>query len=121
MRRRDSELTQIKGIGPKIAAVLITEGIESTEHLAELTNADVDRLAKRWPGLVSRMQRERWREHAWAHRQAAATQTSVEQWLEPDEPSDHASSRPPKQVSVEVEEPNAVISPDLEYPSVRFG
>lgn len=145
----DSELTRVKGIGPKIAAILMTEGIETTQDLAALTDNDLDRLAARWPGLVTRMTRERWREAASSNgagehhpvkerpieeepveaqpveeqpvEQEPVEERSVEQRLETHKPADHPRRRTPEDVPIEVEEPDAVVSPDLEYPPVRFG
>lgn len=51
----------------------------------------------------------------------ASERPSVEKRIEPDKPADHPRRRTPKKVPIEVEEPDAVVSPDLEYPPVRFG
>ena len=111
-----SNLTRIKGIGPKIAAILMAEGVETTEDLAGLTDADIRDLAERWPGMVSRMRRERWRELAAAENDASALQ-DVQANQEPN----HAGRGTPEDVPVEVEEPDAVVAPEVEYPPVRFG
>lgn len=116
-----SDLTRIKGIGPKIAAILMTEGVETTQDLAGLSDADLERLADRWPGLVSRMTREGWREIAARNGNGSVEPASAAKRIEPHKTPDHPRSRPPEHVPVEVEEPDAVVSPDLEYPPVRFG
>ncbi len=41
--------------------------------------------------------------------------------IEPDELSEDAGGRSPERVAVEVEEPDPVTLPELEYPKVRFG
>lgn len=112
-----SDLTSIKGIGPKIAAILMTEGIETTQALASLTESDLERLSERWPAVVTRMRRERWRELA-AEANGAA---SIDGRVQSDQKPNHAGRSSPKDVAVEVEEPDAVITPEVEYPTVRFG
>ena len=137
-----NDLTHIKGIGPKTASILITEGIETTEDLARLTERDLELLSDRWPGLVARMVREGWRESAEqhlsgesfeeesfeeesfeeeSHQADEAEPELVEERVQADEHPDHASSSPPKDVPAEVEEPDPALEPDLEYPPVRFG
>ena len=132
-----NDLTHIKGIGPKTASILITEGIETTEDLARLTDVDLELLSDRWPGLVARMVREGWRENAEqqlsgepfeeesieeeSHQEEEPEPELVEERVQADEDPDHASSSPPEDVPVEVEEPDPALEPDLEYPPVRFG
>lgn len=126
------DLTQIKGIGPKTASILITEGIETTEDLARLTEVDLELLSDRWPGLVARMVREGWRENAdqplsgepaevEPYQAEEAEPELIEERVEADEQPDHASGSPPQDVPVEVEEPDPALAPDLEYPPIRFG
>ena len=132
-----NDLTHIKGIGPKTASILITEGIETTEDLARLTDVDLELLSDRWPGLVARMVREGWRENVEqqlagesfeeelfeeeSHQAEEPEPELVEERVQADEHPDHASSSPPEDVPVEVEEPDPALEPDLEYPPVRFG
>lgn len=128
------DLTQIKGIGPKTASILVTEGIETVEDLARLTEEDLELLSDRWPGLVARMVREDWRENAEQHlaggsydeapekvEEAELEPELIEERVQADEQPDHAGSSSPKDVPVEVEEPDPALAPNLEYPPVRLG
>lgn len=57
-------LTQVKGLGPKIAARLEEEGVSSVEQLAALDDAAAAALDDRMGPFKGRMTRDRWREQA---------------------------------------------------------
>lgn len=60
--RPDLEL--VKGIGPKIAVLLAGEGITNLNRLANMTDAALHHLSIRLPAVVTRIEKEGWREQA---------------------------------------------------------
>lgn len=60
----DGELTQLKGLGPKIAARLNELGIADIGQLAALDDAEAARLDDQLGTFKGRMGRDRWREQA---------------------------------------------------------
>jgi len=54
------ELQRIKGIGPAIQKTLNEIGIFSFQQIADMTEYDIDRVAKRLKGFHSRIYREDW-------------------------------------------------------------
>jgi len=54
------DLKQIKGIGPAIEKTLNEMGISRFNQLAEMSEYDIDRIAKRLKGFRSRIYREDW-------------------------------------------------------------
>jgi len=58
------DLKLIKGIGPKIAVLLATEGITSLNRLANMTDSALDHLSIRLPTVAARIEKEGWREQA---------------------------------------------------------
>lgn len=53
-------LQQIKGVGPAIAKTLNEMGIISFQQIAEMSEYDIDRVARRLKGFRSRIYREDW-------------------------------------------------------------
>lgn len=60
----DDDLTQIKGVGPKLAERLNAEGISSFKQIAELTDDDIARLDETIEILRGRITRDDWRAQA---------------------------------------------------------
>ena len=54
------DLKRIKGVGPAMEKVLVTHGITRFEHIAGMSELDVDRVARTLPGFKSRIYREDW-------------------------------------------------------------
>ena len=54
------DLQQIKGVGPAIAKTLNEMGIFSFQQIAEMSEYDIDRVARRLKGFRSRIYREDW-------------------------------------------------------------
>jgi len=59
-----SGLTQIKGLGPKLATTLADMGITQVDHIAALTPADAEALDAKLGAFRGRMARDRWIEQA---------------------------------------------------------
>ncbi|WP_242186220.1 hypothetical protein [Sphingomonas sp. CARO-RG-8B-R24-01] len=57
-------LTQVKGLGPKLAATLADNGITRIDQIAALTPADAEALDARLGAFRGRMARDRWIEQA---------------------------------------------------------
>jgi predicted flap endonuclease-1-like 5' DNA nuclease len=60
----DSELTRLKGVGPKLAAALDAEGFGSLQKLAALDAAQQAELDAKLGGFAGRVQRDRLVEQA---------------------------------------------------------
>jgi predicted flap endonuclease-1-like 5' DNA nuclease len=60
----DSELTRLKGVGPKLAAALDAQGYGSLDRLAALTEAEQAELDARLGAFAGRVQRDRLAEQA---------------------------------------------------------
>lgn len=58
------ELTRIKGLGPKIAAILGTLGVTSFEQIAGWDDAEIERVDARLGRFSGRIRRDRWVEQA---------------------------------------------------------
>ena len=54
------DLQQIKGVGPAIEKTLNELGIFSFQQIAEMSEYDIDRVARRLKGFRSRIYREDW-------------------------------------------------------------
>jgi predicted flap endonuclease-1-like 5' DNA nuclease len=59
-----SELTQLKGLGPKLAATLAELGYTRIDQIADLTPAEAEALDARLGTFKGRMTRDRWIEQA---------------------------------------------------------
>ena len=59
-----SDLTLLKGLGPKVAAMLIDQGIADIAALARLSDAEADAVAAQLGTFAPRMTRDRWVEQA---------------------------------------------------------
>jgi len=59
-----SELTQLKGLGPKLAATLAELGYTRIDQIADLTPAEAEALDARLGAFQGRMARDRWIEQA---------------------------------------------------------
>jgi len=59
-----SDLTLLKGLGPKVAAMLVEQGIPDIATLAKLDDAQADTVAARLGTFAPRMARDRWVEQA---------------------------------------------------------
>jgi predicted flap endonuclease-1-like 5' DNA nuclease len=57
---RHDDLKQIKGVGPAIEKTLIEMGISRFEQIADMSEYDIDRIARRLKGFHSRIYREDW-------------------------------------------------------------
>ena len=57
-------LTQIKGLGPKLAATLAEQGITQVDQIAALTPADAEALDAKLGAFRGRMTRDRWIDQA---------------------------------------------------------
>lgn len=60
----DSELTRLKGVGPKLAAALDAEGVGSLEKLAALSDVQQAELDAKLGTFAGRVQRDRLAEQA---------------------------------------------------------
>jgi predicted flap endonuclease-1-like 5' DNA nuclease len=58
------DLQLVKGIGPKIAALLAGEGITSLNRLANITDSALYHISIRLPAVAERIEKEGWREQA---------------------------------------------------------
>jgi predicted flap endonuclease-1-like 5' DNA nuclease len=58
------DLKLIKGIGPKIAVLLASEGITSLTRLANMTDSALHHLSIRLPTVAARIEKEDWRQQA---------------------------------------------------------
>lgn len=58
------QLSQVRGIGPKLAVTLASYGINDLERLADITERDLSVIEASAPLLAERMVRERWKEQA---------------------------------------------------------
>ncbi len=59
-----SDLTLLKGLGPKVAAMLVDQGIGDIAALARLSDAEADAVAAQLGTFAPRMTRDRWVEQA---------------------------------------------------------
>ncbi len=59
-----SDLTLLKGLGPKVAAMLVDQGIGDIAALARLSGAEADAVAAQLGTFAPRMTRDRWVEQA---------------------------------------------------------
>ncbi len=59
-----SDLTRLKGLGPKVAAMLVEQGIPDIATLARLQPAEADDVASRLGTFAPRMAKDRWVEQA---------------------------------------------------------
>ena len=57
-------LSQVRGIGPKLALTLASYGINDLERLADITERDLSVIEASAPLLAERIVRERWKEQA---------------------------------------------------------
>lgn len=62
--RSDDELERLKGVGPKLAAMLAAHGITRFEQLAKLTASEIERLDADLGAFRGRLQRDRVAEQA---------------------------------------------------------
>lgn len=60
----DDDLTRIKGLGPKLAALLQSLGITRFEQIAAWSDADVDRIDAQLGNFQGRIRRDNWIEQA---------------------------------------------------------
>lgn len=60
----ESDLTRLKGLGPKVATMLVDQGIPDIAALARLDAAQADAVAARLGTFAPRMVRDRWVEQA---------------------------------------------------------
>jgi predicted flap endonuclease-1-like 5' DNA nuclease len=58
------DLTRIKGVGPKLAALLNSLGIETFQQVAEWSEADIDRIDSQLGRFEGRIRRDSWVEQA---------------------------------------------------------
>ena len=58
------QLSQVRGIGPKLAVTLASYGINDLERLADINERDLSVIEASAPLLAERMVRERWKEQA---------------------------------------------------------
>lgn len=59
-RTEDAVLTDIKGIGPKIASILTSHGYDTITSIAELTDAEIDELGDLMPVYPGRIRDDDW-------------------------------------------------------------
>lgn len=59
-----TDLTRLKGLGPKVAAMLVEQGIPDIAALSRLQPAEADDLAARLGTFAPRMAKDRWVEQA---------------------------------------------------------
>jgi len=60
----DTDLTRLKGLGPKVAAMLVEQGVPDIATLARLDAAQADAVAARLGMFAPRMAKDRWVEQA---------------------------------------------------------
>lgn len=60
----DTDLTRLKGLGPKVAAMLVEQGIPDIATLAKLDEAQADAVAAQLGMFAPRMAKDRWVEQA---------------------------------------------------------
>lgn len=60
----DSELTRIKGLGPKLAATLAELGVTRIDQIAAWTEKDIDRIDSQLGRFQGRIRRDAWIEQA---------------------------------------------------------
>ncbi|HEX5630556.1 MAG TPA: helix-hairpin-helix domain-containing protein, partial [Acidimicrobiia bacterium] len=58
------DVTLVKGVGPKIAAILAAEGITSLRQIAAFTESDISRIGPLLPVYPGRIVADRWVEQA---------------------------------------------------------
>ena len=58
------DLTQLKGVGPKLAAILQDQGVNSFSQIAEWSDADVARIDATLGRFQGRIERDDWRGQA---------------------------------------------------------
>ncbi|KQM20919.1 hypothetical protein ASE73_15905 [Sphingomonas sp. Leaf24] len=59
-----SDLTRLKGLGPKVAAMLVEQGVPDIATLARLQPGEADDVASRLGTFAPRMAKDRWVEQA---------------------------------------------------------
>ncbi|MEN2749037.1 hypothetical protein [Sphingomonas sp. T9W2] len=59
-----TDLTRLKGLGPKVAAMLVEQGIPDIATLARLQPGEADAVAARLGAFAPRMAKDRWVEQA---------------------------------------------------------
>ena len=64
MAKGTDDLTRIKGVGPKLAALLNSLGIKTFEQIAGWTDADIDRIDGQLGRFEGRIRRDCWVEQA---------------------------------------------------------
>jgi len=60
----DSDLTRLKGLGPKVAAMLVEQGVPDIATLARLDPAEADAISAQLGMFAPRMTKDRWVEQA---------------------------------------------------------
>ncbi|MFD1034518.1 hypothetical protein ACFQ15_07635 [Sphingomonas hankookensis] len=60
----DTDLTRLKGLGPKVAAMLVEQGVADIATLAKLDAAQADAVAAQLGMFAPRMAKDRWVEQA---------------------------------------------------------
>jgi predicted flap endonuclease-1-like 5' DNA nuclease len=60
----DTDLTRLKGLGPKVAAMLVEQGVPDIATLAKLDTAQADAVAGQLGMFAPRMAKDRWVEQA---------------------------------------------------------
>ena len=58
------DLTRIKGVGPKLKALLISHGVTSFEQIAGWTDAEIDTIDAKLGRFEGRIRRDNWMEQA---------------------------------------------------------
>ncbi len=100
----DESLQAIKGVGPKLALLLAAEGINNLSRLANMSDGALQHLAIRLPTIAERLRREGWREQAREILDSRAQSKQV---------ANHAGGRPPKDLTIDLKEPDAAVAPEL--------
>ena len=60
----DTDLTRLKGLGPKVAAMLVEQGVPDIATLAKLDATQADAVAAQLGMFAPRMAKDRWVEQA---------------------------------------------------------
>lgn len=58
------DLSRIKGVGPKLKALLISQGVTSFDQIANWSEADIDRIDSQLGRFEGRIRRDNWTEQA---------------------------------------------------------
>ena len=58
--KADDDLTRIKGVGPKLAAILRDEGVTSFAQIAAWSDADINRIDAKLGRFEGRIRRDDW-------------------------------------------------------------